>query len=425
MKSLDSRWIVCQIGAREHYAIPRAFHETGQLSALITDAWMPRDSPLRNLPLITRLRDRWHEELAEATVVAPTTRMLAFEAASKLLKRDPWSTITHRNRLFQKEAIRRLPTILSQPDTPTTLFSYSYAALELFREAKRRGWQTVLGQIDPGPREDALVQRLRAQHPEWQESSERAPLPGYWESWREECSLADRILVNSEWSRTLLIEEGVAPSKIEIIPLALGKPPVSPSASSTDPNAPPTLPLKLLFLGQAILRKGIHDLVEVARTLDPETWRVEVVGPHGRLPDNLPPSIHFHGSVPRSEAREWYANADLFVLPTHSDGFALTQLEAMSHGLPVIATPCCGEVVKEGVNGWLIPSGDPQALSDRLRRIQENPALLIPLREGARETVAAFGLRHVGQALTSPREPNRRAPAFDSSRKPEPDSSTP
>lgn len=399
-------WIVCQIGAREHYAIPRALHEAGQLSALITDSWMPRSSVFKNAPFIKRLRDRWHDELADATVIAPNARMLAFEVASKVLKRDRWSTITVRNRLFQEKAIQLLPT--GRPDTPTTLFSYSYAARDLFREAKRRGWQTVLGQIDPGPREEALVRRLKEQYPEWHEPVEVSPPPEYWDSWREECSLADRIIVNSNWSRTLLIEAGVEPRKIEIVPLALGAQSVQ-SVQSVQSASPPketqaaiSSPIKLLFLGQAIVRKGIQDLAEVARTIDGKKWRIDVVGPHGRLPDNLPSCLHFHGSVPRSEARDWYANADIFILPTHSDGFALTQLEAMAHGLPVIASTCCGDVVRDGVNGWLVQPGEPQAISDLLRRIEANPQILIPMQAAAKASSQEFGLEKVAQALLRP-----------------------
>ena len=109
--------------------------------------------------------------------------------------------------------------------------------------------------------------------------------------------------------------------------------------------------------------------------------------------------LRFHGPVPRSEVDSWYSRTDVFLLPTHSDGFALTQLEAMAHGVPVIATPCCGEVVADGINGWIIPAGDPLALAERIRQISHQPGVLKPMAQAARETAATFTLESIAQAL--------------------------
>jgi glycosyltransferase involved in cell wall biosynthesis len=392
-------WFVCQIGAREHYAIPRALHSEGELSALITDFWIPPGSTVGRLPGARRLADRYHPDLHDVRVDAPNLRMLAFEATARFRKAPTWDHIIARNELFQRQALRFLKKIPppAAPGESPRVFSYSYAALEIFREAKRRGWRTVLGQIDPGPGEDALVRKLRQENPAWAGAAEASPPPGYWDRWREECELADRIVVNSPWSRDLLLREGIAASKLEIIPLALDATAIS--AASPSPPRDPAVPLRFLFLGQAIVRKGIHDLVAAARLLGEGPWRIEVVGPHGPLPVDLPSNLHFHGPVPRSEAAACYARSDVFLLPTHSDGFALTQLEAMAQGLPVIATPCCGEVVADGVNGWVVPAGDPAALAERIRQISRHPAGLAAMSQAARHTAATFTIDSIARAL--------------------------
>ncbi|MDB4259906.1 glycosyltransferase family 4 protein [Akkermansiaceae bacterium] len=395
-------WIVCQIGAREHYAIPRSLHRAGQLSWLLTDAWVPPGWLLGKAPGAPRLRDRWHDDLVDAEVLAPTAKMLGDELKSKVKKRRGWQAIMARNHLFQQEGLRLLEKSGAWDGEAKTVFSYSYAALEIFREAKRRGWTTVLGQIDPGPRENELVEELRKEHPEWSESKDAEPPSEYWEHWREECTLADRIVVNSAWSRSLLIETGVDAGKIEIIPLALEGPM---EADVTEKfkiqNSKFTIenPLRVLFLGQAIVRKGIHDLVEAARMMPDGMWQIDVVGPHGPLPDHLPECLRFHGGVPRSDVAKWYSDADVFVLPTHSDGFALTQLEAMAHGVPVIATPACGQVVIDGVNGWIVPPGDPEALADRIRWMLENRDQHPAMSEAAHMRAAEFTLDRVAEAL--------------------------
>jgi glycosyltransferase involved in cell wall biosynthesis len=97
--------------------------------------------------------------------------------------------------------------------------------------------------------------------------------------------------------------------------------------------------------------------------------------------------------------REFYREADVFVLPTISDGFALTQLEAMAHGLPVITTPNCGEVVRDGVDGFLIPARDSAALAKALTTLAEDPERLEAMRDSALENLARFNLDALDQNL--------------------------
>jgi glycosyltransferase involved in cell wall biosynthesis len=58
--------------------------------------------------------------------------------------------------------------------------------------------------------------------------------------------------------------------------------------------------------------------------------------------------------ITRRQAADFYRNADVFILPTLSDGFAITQLEAQSYGLPIIASNYCGNVVENSINGIIL-----------------------------------------------------------------------
>src|SRR5262249_17037601 len=151
------------------------------------------------------------------------------------------------------QACARLARISGQ----LTLFAYSYAALAPFRLARARGWRTVLGQIDPGPGEERIVARLGAEAPalvpDWRPMGTR-----YWDAGREETRLADLIVVNSPWSRRLLEEEGVPPQKIRIVPLGLQPPTAAAQFRRTYPQRfTAQRPLRVLFLGQVNLRKGV------------------------------------------------------------------------------------------------------------------------------------------------------------------------
>ena len=275
-------------------------------------------------------------------------------------------------------------------DGEITLFSYSYAALELFRYAKSRGWTTVLGQIDPGPEEERIVAAEQEQSPA--SSSLWKPAPSsYWTDWQEEVTLADRVVVNSSWSAECLTKEGVSGAKVEIIPLVY----TPDHRDQTRPPRDPSEPFHLLFLGQFNLRKGAARLLEAMRMLRGENIKLTIAGPSD-LPatewEDLK-SVTWVGPVPRSTVMSYYSNADAFVLPTLSDGFALTQLEASAAGLPLLASSSCGEVVQEGINGMIFPDLRPSSIAETIRCAAAKA-------DWAPPTTKPFDLTDLGKRLT-------------------------
>ncbi len=385
-------WIVSQIGAREHYAIPRALVSAGELGVLCTDAWVRPGSVWASLPGTRRLRDRYHDELAGEAVFAPTARMLAFEVGQRLRRSRGWDAIIARNTLYQKYLVAHLAAVAESFDSgdPPTLFSYSGAALELFRFAKARGWSTVLGQIDPGPEEERLVEAESRRYPELRTSWKPNP-PIYWEQWREEVALADRIVVNSEWSLQCLVKEGVPTEKMEIVPLVYEQ---FVGGLFTERPAKESLNLQILFLGQINLRKGMGRLLEAMRLLKDDPISLTLAGPSEIDPSAWTdlPRVKWVGVVPRSEVGKFYQAADLFILPTLSDGYALTQLEALAHGLPVLASRHCGEAVIHGSNGWLLSDLEPATIAEALRIARE----ILPL---PKVGMPAFGMKELAERL--------------------------
>jgi L-malate glycosyltransferase len=89
---------------------------------------------------------------------------------------------------------------------------------------------------------------------------------------------------------------------------------------------------------------------------------------------NLSDHFHFVGGI--TNLREHLSVADIFVLPSRSEGFSNAIVEAMAAGLPVVATNVGGnaEAVKEGVSGFLVPSEDPAALSAAIIRLLSDPS---------------------------------------------------
>ena len=113
-------WLCLQLGAREHYAIPRALHQRQALAALLTDLWVHPGSALSALPA-ARLHERWHPQLQHAPVWAPTRRQLLAEAwLAVRRRRSGWPAIEARNARFQRLAAARLQQLAPHLSAHTT-----------------------------------------------------------------------------------------------------------------------------------------------------------------------------------------------------------------------------------------------------------------------------------------------------------------
>ena len=400
------KWICCQLGAREHYAIPRALFRIGELERLLTDAWIPPSSLLAKLGGSKR-SERFHSELSDAPVKAFTSSLILVETLARARGLGMWPSILARNGWFQRKVVSALTAKFRHltSDSPV-LLSYSYAALEPFRYAKSRGWKTVLVQIDPGPDEEDIVAEEVARVTELAGSWQRAPAE-YWESWREECTLADGIVVNSEWSREGLVRRGVPAEKMSIIPLAYEVSDVGSQTSdvrlarSYPEQFTHERPLRVLFLGLINLRKGVARLLEAARMLRDEPVEFWMVGPVEIASATIITDagrVKWFGPATRKQAAEFYKGADVLILPTLSDGFAITQLEAQAHGLPVIASKNCGKVVEDGVNGIILDEPDAACVAHAVHDCMASPDRLKKL-ASASQLRDKFTLHALAQRL--------------------------
>ena len=130
--------------------------------------------------------------------------------------------------------------------------------------------------------------------------------------------------------------------------------------------------------------------------------RFTIAGPIGisqEAVQSAPRNVTFIGRVTRDQASAIYKRADVFVLPTISDGFAITQIEAMSHGLPVITTPNCGEVVSDGIDGNIVPIRDAKALAAAIEAYASDRSKLIKASGAARQKAQQFSLGKLDERL--------------------------
>lgn len=400
---------VALMGARERYAAARGIQARGRLWRFFTDLWIPPRAScmLGLLGLGKRSQARYHEAL-EGYVTAFPLGGLGYRWK---LRRATELEVLHRTYVAAGAWFcRRVNAAIdTRPDRDClrSYLGFTCGALETLRHLRRRGVWRVLSQIDAGPRHFRLLEEQRRRWPGWDLSESRVP-ELYWDRVRGEWEEADCIVVNSEWTRDALREEGVPDSRIRMVPLCVELPEgkrLGPAPSLTSPR----LPWTFLWVGKVNLMKGFPYLVEAVRRLPPGPWQVWVAGPVEIRQDKLqclPPSIRLLGPVPRVEVASLYRRADVLVAPTLSDGFGVTQLEALAFGVPVITTDHCARVVRHGQEGWIVPPGDAAALAEAMRRAMEEPERWTSMRKAAVQRAAEFSLARYGELLCRCLEPD-------------------
>lgn len=151
--------------------------------------------------------------------------------------------------------------------------------------------------------------------------------------------------------------------------------------------------ISLLFVGRIEIAKGIFDLLQAMKHLD--GVHLDIVGEGScmsrAMDESVNLSVTFHGF--QENVASFYRNADLFVLPSHSEGHPLVLIEAMSCGVPCLTSniPAAIETAGNGQFALTYRCGDPCDLAEKIRCLQKNPSSLISLSEdGQRYALTAY-----------------------------------
>ena len=385
------KWFLSQLGRREHYGLAVALHQQRRLAALCTDVWA---SWAARLPAGLAPRDlaqRYRAELATAPVYAEPWANVLRTRWDRRGAFDRWVSQGERFGRFAAEVYRRRGLAAG-----ATALGYTCGNLEQFRLARQVGARTIHVQVDPGPAWYETRAAAYAAHPA-AGPAPTAPTRGFLDRLREEMGLADRLVVHSAHTLRSLAAAGLDVSRGLVVPPAF-----VPASLGAARRLLPGRPLRVLFVGYVNLAKGFHVLAEACQEAGPDVT-LTAVGLPQLPPDYLrriAPDAEFTGHVAQAEVARRMQEADVLVFPTLSDGFGLVQLEAMAQGLPVIATSACGEVVRDGVEGFVVPPGDAISLAERLRRLRREPDLSAAMSRAALGRSTAFGPeRHLAGLL--------------------------
>jgi alpha-maltose-1-phosphate synthase len=208
---------------------------------------------------------------------------------------------------------------------------------------------------------------------------------------REERQLADYILAPSNFVIKCLIENGVSAATIVKVPYGVDVNRFKP------PQVRQSDRFRVLFVGRIEPLKGFQFLLEAWRRLNLVNAELVLIGgitsaKSREILARYEGTFTYLGNIPRHHVHEWFQQADVLVLPSLAEGSALVTYEGLAAGLPVIATPNCGSLVRDGVDGFIVPVQDVDALADRLQLLYAN--------SGMRQQMGAAGRSRVEDQYT-------------------------
>ena len=312
-------------------------------------------------------------------------------------------TSESQSRVYKKYGAPFYELILAHPDFSKAEALYAFhGGLPLLKRAAELGMFKILEMyIAPMA---ARYELLAEEHRRWPGWEPPFPDRQAWEEGmeleREECRLADILICPSEFVAAGYASLGAPSHKIRLVPYGV----------ELDEFAGPRLPwdgrrpLRLLYVGAVALGKGVQYLHQALKKLTDLPITAHLVGgviieePYRRT---LAARAELIGQVPRAEVKNHYSWADVLVFPTSCDSFGLVQVEAMAAGLPVITTPNAGSVVRDGVDGFIVPIRDSEALAAKIELLAKDPELLAWMSQNARQRAAEFSWERYGERLVN------------------------
>jgi L-malate glycosyltransferase len=208
---------------------------------------------------------------------------------------------------------------------------------------------------------------------------------------------AAQVVAVSEFTRQLALKH--YPVDIRVIPNGVDTQVISPGMIEV--HNPP----QIIFAARFMQQKNPLQIVRVLSGLRDLSWKCLMFG-DGPLRQQVTEAIEQEGLQDRIELPGWvtpeevlthYAQSDLLFMPSLSEGFPLTGVQALAMGLAIIASQIGGfaDLVRPGKNGYLYEPNDTQGMQDGVRALLTNPVLLQQMRTNSRQLSRCFDLNTI------------------------------
>jgi glycosyltransferase involved in cell wall biosynthesis len=365
------RVVTSTIGKFHHFDLARELHRRNALEAIFTG--YPR----------FKLRE---EGLPAAKIKTFPYLQTAYMA---MPRRDLLGQ--HFVRAWEHAARVTLDRHVERHLPPCDIFvGLSGSALRSGRQARRLGARYV---CDRGSTHIRVQDRLlREEHERW-----GLPYggidPRVIEGEEAEYAEADRITVPSGFNVRSFVAQGVPAAKLRRLPYGVDLSRFRPTAKPADGN------LDLLFVGGMSLRKGVPYLLQAYQRLQHPRKTITFAGAVSPEVVALmksrrlwPEQLRLLGPVPQAQLKDLMSRSHVLVLPSIEEGLALVQAQAMACGCVVVASRHTGaeDLFTDGVEGFIVPVRDADALAQRLQQLADDPAL--------RQRMSLQALQRVRQA---------------------------
>lgn len=401
--------LVADGAGRLNYALPVALQKAGMLAKFCTGTYMGRGSSWYWVGKLARLIPTTHRPQALKRMLIRQTPELPPE---KIMAFNPygiknWLALRRCRTMADLEAAwlalgnefselvgRTLPTFKLD-----AVLTFAMPCLPLFQAASKLGLKKIMEKGNA-----ILVARklVHEEHQLWPGWEPPFPDPQVWQSRidqeEKEIESADLLICPADYGKNNLMGLGVPEEKIAVVPFGI-------NVSAYDCERQEykrDRPLRILFAGNVNLNKGIQYLYEALTMLSSPQISVRAVGSINiKEPyrTRLSERMEMTGFVPANEMREHYRWADLFVFPSITEGSAAVVYEALASGLPVVTTPNAGSVVRDGLEGFIVPIRDATALAERINQLSNDPELLGKMAIQARQRAADFTWDKYGERL--------------------------
>ncbi len=384
-------------------ALQKAGFDTGFETGLFWTGTglLPKLTALLPGPLRARIerefRRRSHQGVDPARVSFLPVPELVYVASTrlKLSAERQLAAIAWRNDRFDAAFAARVAA-----ERPDFTIGHDSSALLAQRTTQAYGGLAILnqviGHIESGL---AIFAEEAKRAPEF---AETLPLPPA--RVIAQCALeareADRVIVPSDYVRDTMVAHGTDPARIFVLPYGVDTARFRPAEVPRAADGK----FRVLFVGGLTQRKGIKYLLEAARRAAIPGLELVCVGKLGGDPAAfaLYADVFRHvPHVPFHEVDALFRTADVFAYPSLHEGSAFASYEALASGLPVVCTPNTGSVVRDGVEGFVVPVRDVDALVERLRLLHRDPDLRARMGIAARARAEQFTWAHYGERLAA------------------------
>jgi glycosyltransferase involved in cell wall biosynthesis len=309
-------------------------------------------------------------------------RLLAVRLGLDSLTRHEhgWASVDAVYRSLDRTVTRSL-----DPKNTSAVYCYEDGALESFRSAQRLGIRRIydlpIGYWRAARR---ILSEEAARRPAWactieglRDSEEKLDRKD------EELRLADRIVVASSFTAQTLEECPFPVAQVSVVPYGTDQP------SGERATVRREGPLRVLFVGSLSQRKGIADVFESVGKMGRHAALTVIGRKTGSACKPLDEALarcRWIPSLPRERILEEMRGHDVLLFPSLFEGFGLVVTEALSQGLPVITTAhtCGPDVIQDGVEGFLVPVSNAEAITEKLELLDRDRSLLEAMGVAAR-----------------------------------------